>query len=320
MSAAPPSSSAGVRIRLARTAAELDALFALRHRIMVDDEGYLPPQAGARLADRFDAYPTTANIVALVDDRIVGGIRFTERSAAGTAADAYFDFAPHLPDGARDVAAGMLVLERAYRATPRLSFALFSMGYHWSIQRGATHVLAPANPRRRDGCLRMGYHAVAPAFVHEPSGLPVVPMILDLAELDDRALEFLRRHGTEHWLSSFERLFHSAGDNVLRRGDSGNEAYVIVSGTASVRGPRLAPPVQLGPGELFGELASLTGGPRTADIVAETDLDLMVLDGDAFRAQVHTDTDAGQRMLELVAGRMAQALGQVSQAPLGSGR
>jgi hypothetical protein len=174
-----------VRIRLARTTDELDQLFSLRHRVMVDDERYLPPQPDGRLADRFDAYPTTVNVIALVDDRIVGAVRFVARTPAGTSADEYFDFAPFLPPQAVDVAAGMLVLEPAHRGTPRLLRAMLGMGYDWALRRGATHVLAPANPRRRSGCVRMGYRVVAPEFRHEHSGLPVVPMILDLADLED---------------------------------------------------------------------------------------------------------------------------------------
>lgn len=297
-----------VRIRLARTTDELDQLFGLRHRIMIDDERYLPARPDGRLADRFDAYPTTANVIALVDDRIVGSIRFTERTPAGTSADEYFDFAPFLPAQARDVAAGMLVLEPAYRGTPRLMFAMFGMGYHWALQRGATHVLAPANPRRRIGCLRMGYRVVAPEFRHEDTGLPVVPMVLDLAELQDSALEFLRRHHVEHWLRSSERQFHTAGETVLRRGDRGDAAYVIVAGRAAVLQRDGAAGAQLGPGDLFGELAMLTGGRRTADVVAATDLDLLVIDRDDFRTQVGADPRAGERVLELVAGRMADVL------------
>jgi hypothetical protein len=297
-----------VRIRLASSVEELDELFSLRHRIMIDDEQYLPPQASGRLADRFDAYPTTANVVALVDGRIVGAIRFMERSVAGTAADEYFDFAPFLPPRARDVAAGMLVLEPAYRGTPRLAFAMMSMGYYWAVQRGATHVIAPVNPRRRDGCLRMGYRVVAPEFRHDDGGLPVLPMVLDLAELEDRGLEFLRRHGIEHWLRSFERQFHSAGETVLRQGEEGDDAYVIVGGEATVRGREGALRARLGAGDLFGELAALTGGRRTADVVADTDLDLMVLDRGTFHAQLQGAGGAGQRVLELVAGRLAAAL------------
>jgi N-acyl-L-homoserine lactone synthetase len=299
-----------VRIRLAQTTDELDQVFALRHRVMVDDERYFPQQPGARLADRFDAYPTTANVIAIAveEDRIIGGIRFVERTPAGTSADAYFDFRPFLPAAAREVAAGMIVVERAYRGTPRLVFAMFGMGYHWAIHRGATHVVAPANPRRRPGMLRSGYRMVAPQFQHEHSGLPVVPMVLDLKDLEDRALAFLRRQRIQHWLQSFERQFHSAGDVVLRRGEPGDAVYVVVDGHASVLTETGEVRAELGAGDLFGELALVTGLPRTADVVARTDLDLMVLDRASFHMQLRANPRASERMLELLARRMAAML------------
>ena len=70
----------------------------------------------------------------------------------------------------------------------------------------------------------------------------------------------------------------------------------------SVRGRVLR---ELGPGDLFGELALLTECPRTADVVARTELDLMVLDRDTFRAQLRTDPQASERIVELLASRMA---------------
>lgn len=297
-----------IRIRLARTTDELDRIFALRHQVMAEEDAYIPPQPDGRLVDRFDAYPTTANFIAVVAGRIVGAVRFMERTAAGTSADEFFDFRPFLGPEARDVTAGMLVLERAHRGHPRLVFAMLGMGYHWAIQRGATHVLGPSNPERRDAMLRSGYVSVAPEFQHEDTGLPVLPMILDLAELEDRALSFLHRHRIEHWLSSFERQFHVAGDAVLRRGEPGDAAYVVVDGQASVRGSDGRPVCELGPGELFGELALLTEVPRTADVIAQTDLDLMVLRRASFLAQLRGNPEAGERILALLAGRMAAVI------------
>ncbi len=294
-----------VRIRLARTTDELDQVFALRHRVLVEEEGYLPAQPDSRLADRFDAYPTTANVIALVDDRVVGAVRLVERTPAGTSADEFFDFRPYLPPDARDVAGGMLVLERAHRSTPRLVFAMLGMGYYWAIGRGATHIIAPANPERRAALLRSGYRAVADEFLDEHKALPTLPMILALDDLEDRALAFLRRQRIDHWLRSSERQFHAPGEHVLRRGDAGDAAYVIIDGTVSVLGRGGEQLGELGPGELFGELALLTACSRTADVVARTELDLMVLDRESFRTQLRTDPEAGERIVELLAGRMA---------------
>ena len=83
---------------------------------------------------------------------------------------------------------------------------------------------------------------------------------------------------------------------------------MIVDGHASVLGRGGESVRELGPGELFGELAVLTDSPRTADVVARTELDLMVLDRETFRTQLRTDPQASERVVELLAGRMAALL------------
>ncbi len=63
---------------------------------------------------------------------------------------------------------------------------------------------------------------------------------------------------------------------LMEEGRPGEECFVIVEGTATVsrNGIRLA---HLGPGDFFGELAPLDGGPRTATVVADTDMHLLVI-------------------------------------------
>ena len=66
------------------------------------------------------------------------------------------------------------------------------------------------------------------------------------------------------------------GDTLVREGDRGREFFVIVDGKMRVTrgGIDVA---DLGPGDYFGELALLDGGPRTADVVATTPLQVLVL-------------------------------------------
>ena len=64
--------------------------------------------------------------------------------------------------------------------------------------------------------------------------------------------------------------FHSS-ETIIREGAPGDAFFAILSGRAVVTqgGRRLR---RLGPGEFFGELALLDGEPRSASVVAETDL------------------------------------------------
>ncbi len=68
---------------------------------------------------------------------------------------------------------------------------------------------------------------------------------------------------------------------IVRRGESGDCMYFIASGEVEVR--LRAGTVRLGPGEFFGEIALLTGGPRNATIVAAQPCTLLTLDIVDFR-------------------------------------
>ncbi len=109
------------RIKLAETAAELDAAFHLRHRVFVEEEGYMPARAGMRIADHFDGFPGVGNIIAVHDGRVVGNARFMEDCGAGTGPDEY----PRLPAASPRRRQGtraarrwrQLVVDRAVSAT-----------------------------------------------------------------------------------------------------------------------------------------------------------------------------------------------------------
>lgn len=73
---------------------------------------------------------------------------------------------------------------------------------------------------------------------------------------------------------------------ILRQGDPGDKAYVILSGTADVyhEEPKCNPQllIQLGPGAVFGELALLEKQPRAATVIAHGPLQVLSIDGDRF--------------------------------------
>jgi CRP-like cAMP-binding protein len=76
-------------------------------------------------------------------------------------------------------------------------------------------------------------------------------------------------------------LVVKAGDRVFDEGDRGDSVYLIVHGEANVtKGERVLAVLQ--PGEVFGEMALLTGEPRSASIAANTDLELYQLKQEHF--------------------------------------
>ena len=94
----------------------------------------------------------------------------------------------------------------------------------------------------------------------------------------------------------------SEGDFVAREGDFGHAMYVIEQGTADIR--HNGNTVQsLGPGDVFGEIAVIASGRRTADVVATSDMKLIALFKRDVWALESNNPDAAARLRELVEAR-----------------
>jgi CRP/FNR family cyclic AMP-dependent transcriptional regulator len=99
---------------------------------------------------------------------------------------------------------------------------------------------------------------------------------------------------------------HRAGTVIAREGEPGVGLFIIVNGTAEVTigGKRKT---RLGPGDFFGEIALLDGGPRTATVTAVTDLELLGLTEWVFRGLMQQHPTIALKTLQQMAGRLRQA-------------
>ena len=96
------------------------------------------------------------------------------------------------------------------------------------------------------------------------------------------------------------------GDVLTEQGSAGREFFLVLSGVASCRvGKRRI--AEFTTGGYFGELALLYGGVRTADVVAETDMELLVLDAREFKSMLMTTPGICVKMLARLAERLADA-------------
>jgi CRP/FNR family cyclic AMP-dependent transcriptional regulator len=97
-----------------------------------------------------------------------------------------------------------------------------------------------------------------------------------------------------------------AGQVLAREGQRGDEFFIIMTGraTATRNGLLLA---ELHPTNFFGELALLDGGNRTATVVADTDLELLVLSRAEFKQVFKTYPTVSYRMLTGLGARLRQA-------------
>ncbi|HEX2423306.1 MAG TPA: cyclic nucleotide-binding domain-containing protein [Actinomycetota bacterium] len=98
----------------------------------------------------------------------------------------------------------------------------------------------------------------------------------------------------------------AAGSVVAIEGEPGVGLFVIDAGEARVTigGKTIN---TLGPGDFFGEMALLDGGPRTATVTAKTDLSLFVLTEWVYRGLLTEHPSIAIRTLEAVAARLRRA-------------
>ncbi len=103
-----------------------------------------------------------------------------------------------------------------------------------------------------------------------------------LAELTDTELEDVSRR--------LEPVEREAGETVFAQGEVGDRMYFIESGQVQVRAQTVdgrTTLTELGAGALVGEMALLTGKPRTATAQAVTDVQLWALEKDDFDELTH---------------------------------
>jgi voltage-gated potassium channel len=99
-----------------------------------------------------------------------------------------------------------------------------------------------------------------------------------------------------------------AGQVLVQPGAAGSGMFFIAEGTAVVETRR--EPVELGPGQFFGELALITSDARrTARVSAKTPLRCLALDRASFRSLVADHPEVAASLLEVALGRLAENAG-----------
>jgi CRP/FNR family transcriptional regulator, cyclic AMP receptor protein len=103
-----------------------------------------------------------------------------------------------------------------------------------------------------------------------------------------------------------DELQVEAGKVLASEGAIGHELFVVAAGSATVSrgGKKLA---TLGPGDVIGELSLLDGKPRTADVVADDAMTLLVIRDRELESLLLDVPQLAVRMLKAMAQRLRAA-------------
>jgi CRP-like cAMP-binding protein len=107
-----------------------------------------------------------------------------------------------------------------------------------------------------------------------------------------------------------------AGVDLIKEGEPGDALFVILEGEAVVYqgGTEV---YRSTAGGYFGEMAILDGEPRSATVVAATDVQVAVIGIRMFRTMLREFSDLAEQLLIALAGELRQARKVAASTPIG---
>ncbi len=105
---------------------------------------------------------------------------------------------------------------------------------------------------------------------------------------------------------------YGRGDIVIQKGTPGNSLHVILSGSAEALGKPASRPLRTG--DYFGELSLLDGTPRSATVVATSELHVMELRRQAFIELTEQEPGVSRTMLSTLGAQFRRLETQPAQS------
>jgi len=115
------------------------------------------------------------------------------------------------------------------------------------------------------------------------------------AGISKRDLEFVA--------SRVDELSLKPGQTLIREGQPTEAFYILESGHVQVTRAG-KPATRLGPGEFFGEIGMLDGGPATATVVTDGPVEAMVLSHTQFRDAIKGNDGLALEVIAAMAKRL----------------
>jgi len=143
----------------------------------------------------------------------------------------------------------------------------------------------------------------------EPTTAELLARVPLLADLESGELERIAQVAIPRSFPKGARVFHE--------GDESDACYVIRDGDVRVTREhsdgRAIALATLGPGELFGELAMLDGGVRSASIEALTDIELLALSAADMRGLLERNGEITAKLVVALTKRLRETNERISR-------
>jgi len=108
-----------------------------------------------------------------------------------------------------------------------------------------------------------------------------------------------------------------AGTVIYGKGDPGDSLFAVITGIVQISVPSVEGKdtvfAQLASGEIVGEIALLDGRPRSADVAAVTDCELMVINRRDFVPLIHDHPELAFRLIDILCEKLRRTNDQVER-------
>jgi len=231
------------------------------------------------------------------------GLGTTSSSLLGVAIGLYVPFSKRVLAGILAFAAGALIgalaIELAFVGAQELHHVGFNARSAWAFVGGGfaigavIYYSASLFLERRGAAIRYASRFQEYALERKQGEAKELIGLLSQCDL----FRHLPAEGIEELLPSVRTRHLEAGEIVFRAGDPGDALYIVsrgkvevlaaAPGGGAVAGKSIA---ELGVGHAFGEMALLSGGPRTATIRSVDETDLLEIGREDFERRIASDS------------------------------
>ncbi|MEM6596782.1 MAG: cyclic nucleotide-binding domain-containing protein [Cyanobacteria bacterium P01_D01_bin.36] len=290
-----------LRIAIANSPTQIDEVLRLRHQVLISATD-ATTEKPKRLMDRFDAFPTTTHVTAILNNQIIASLRLTFDSEEKTPADEYYNFRAELPAGSKLLSCDLHCVHPDFHL-PQVTVGLLSVASYLAMSEDVTHIAAPVAKDVAPILENMGFRSL---FANGKRASRMLPMMLNLRQdLKDPFIRFTEQNDLQGIMHSYGCALYEPGEAILRAGTVGNCAFVIADGEVDVKHAGSSDVVDtMGVGEVFGEMTLLTDHVRSADIIAKTRVRTMVLEKSVFVKHLTTEPKVALMLLQSMGHRM----------------
>jgi CRP-like cAMP-binding protein len=243
------------------------------------------------------------------------GLGTTSSTMLGAALGLYFPIPPKVLAGVLAFAAGSLIaalaIDLGFEGAHDLMKHGAGMQYAWEFIAGGfflgavIYYVASLFLVQKGAALRYPSRFLEYALDRKRKAVGDKLALLSQIEL----LRHLPAEDIEPLIDRVKERTASAGEFIFRTGDPGNALYLVADGVVEViddnAGRTLA---ELGPGQVFGEMALLNDGTRTASIRAKTHAQLLVIGKGDFTRLLADNASLDEKVRQMSRDRALENL------------